>query len=82
MGRVELISEVFKLKYICTQLLTAKSASVHLSRLTTDVASAVATLYLHTIATVHSFKRAFVTKTEFLDIVSCGADHYQKVGPK
>jgi len=44
---------------------------------TINVASAVAMLYLHTAATVCSFKRVSVTKTKFLYVIDCGADKYQ-----
>jgi len=42
------------------------------------VASAVAVLHLNTAATVCSFKLVSVTKAKFLDVISRGADSYQK----
>jgi len=45
---------------------------------TTDVASAVDMLHLFTAATLRSSKRVSVTKTKFLDVISCGVDRYQK----
>jgi len=41
------------------------------------VASAVAMLRLHTAATMCSSKRVSVTRIKFLDVISCGASHYQ-----
>jgi len=38
---------------------------------TTDVTSAVAMLYLHTAATVRSYKRVSVTRIKFIDVFSC-----------
>jgi len=41
--------------------------------------NAVATLYLHSAATVCASKRVSVTRTKFLEVISCSADHFQKL---